>query len=76
MADLSPADQLRAAAKLMRDRANGDNYHWTARHIRDSDVPLVASELDGCDNSGPGHWGTCPGTHTFWRFVPEEATHG
>ena len=21
-------------------------------------------------------WGTCPGTHTFWRFVPEEATHG
>ena len=47
-----------------------DRYFWTARHIRGAEVPLVASELDGCDDSAPAEWATCPGTHTFWRFVP------
>ena len=57
-------------------RPEEPRYFWTARQIRGADVPLVASELTGCDHSAPDAWATCPGTHTFWRFVPEEASDG
>ena len=51
MADLSPADQLRAAAKLMRDRANGATPGpWRAfSHMRDW---YVASETYGQVTTG------------------------
>jgi hypothetical protein len=52
---------------------HGDNYVLTAWGRRDQDYPLVQNELEGCNTTSPDHYASCPGVHTFSRFIYDPA---
>lgn len=69
---LRPAGDLDLAVWTVAASATrpcGRNYVFTAWCRRDDESVMVASEMDSCDSQPDP--ATCPGTHTFLRFIPD-----
>lgn len=51
-------------------RPHGEDRVYTAWAIRGQDVPLVASDLEGCGPYAGKGLLECGGTHTYEKFIP------